>query len=89
MDADGRRPVVDAFPLIRLWQAVILLAVNDASHANEHQSEARLWMRDPIFCPLCEFVGFNPAEIKSQINDPDLYDRIRKTCKRPPRSLDE
>lgn len=86
---DGGGPLVDPVPLIRLWQAVIVTAIADASHQNEHRDEARLWIKDPVFDPLCEFVGFNPAEIKAQLDDTDLHERIRATCKRPTRSRDD
>lgn len=69
---------VDPFPLIRLWQAVVQQAVQDACYSREDERDAREWIASRNFELVCNITGLSSAEIRRQLDDPDLYDRFRR-----------
>lgn len=70
--------MIDPFPYIRLWQAVVLQAVQDACYGREHEHGARRFIASRNFELLCDVIGLSSAEIRHQIDDPDLYERFRQ-----------
>jgi hypothetical protein len=65
------RPELETSPEIRLWQAVILSAVEDwisGGLRTKRQAEAYLFEDNADFCIVCESAGMNPEALRSRLN---------------------
>jgi hypothetical protein len=72
--------VADPWPYLRLWQAVTLLAIEEASHKNSRQIEARLFVEDGIFDGLCNLFGWDATRIRIdlELDAQGVYERLKK-----------
>ena len=65
---------------VRLWQAVVLQAVLDASYANpskQYREEARRYVFSKTFLCVCMQVHLNGRHLRARMDDPSLFRRLK------------
>jgi hypothetical protein len=81
--------MTDPAPYLRLWTAVVVQAVADASHHNPLQREALQWIASPFFLGLCEWLDLNANAIRAQIHSPHILETLQTVGRRPLRSRED
>lgn len=69
--------MTDPWPVVRLWQAVLVQAIYDASHPNPHQLEAQTFVAGKLFADLCDLLNLNERVIRLGLEG-DVWERMRK-----------